>query len=65
MRFDTHTHITLTQEEVKQVIIDNLKAQGYIVSLQDVDFVITRDSTYEPPSLSHCTIIARKGGQVK
>lgn len=61
MRFDTHTHITLTQEEVKQVIIDNLKAQGYVVSLQDVDFIISGDR-YESPSLSHCTIIARKRG---
>ena len=62
MKFDTHTHITLTQEEVKQVIIDNLKAQGYTVSLQDVEFIISRDSTYEPPSLRCCSIIARKRG---
>ena len=59
MKFDTHTHITLTQEELKQVIIDNLKAQGYIVSLQDVDFIISGDR-YESPSLRFCTIIAKK-----
>lgn len=64
MKFDTHTHITLTQEELKQVIIDNLKTQGYRVSLQDVDFIISGDR-YESPSLRGCSIVARKEDGVK
>lgn len=64
MKFDTHTHITLTQEDLKQMIIDNLKAQGYRASLQDVDFIVGGDM-YESPSLRCCSIIARKEDGVK
>ena len=64
MKFDTHTHITLTQEDLKQMIIDNLKTQGYRVSLQDVDFIVGGDM-YESPSLRCCSIIARKEDGVK
>lgn len=64
MKFETHTHVTLTQEELKQIIIDNLKTQGYIANIRDIDFIISGDM-YESPTLRCCTIIARKEDKVK
>lgn len=64
MKFETHTHVTLSQEELKQIIIDNLKAQGYIANIRDIDFIVSGDM-YESPTLRCCTIIARKEDKVK
>ena len=60
MKFETHTHITITVQELKDIIISNLEAQGYAVKNEDIDFVIGGDSCYEPVHLQTCKIIARK-----
>lgn len=59
MKIETHTHITLTAPELRDIIISNLKAQGYIVKNEDIDFVIGGDA-YEPAHLHSCKIIAKK-----
>lgn len=59
MKIETHTHITLTVPELKDIIISNLKAQGYIVKYEDIDFIIGGD-VYEPAHIQSCKIIARK-----
>ena len=64
MKIDTHTHITLTQEELKKIIADNLKTQGYIADIQNIDFVINGDM-YEPQTLRYCSITARKEDEVR
>ena len=59
MKIETHTHITLTVPELKDIIISNLKAQGYAVKYEDIDFIIGGDA-YEPEHLQSCKIIAKK-----
>lgn len=59
MKIETHTHITLTVPELKDIIISNLKAQGYVVKYEDIDFMID-GGTYEPMHLQSCKIIAKK-----
>lgn len=59
MKIDAHTHITLTVLDLKDIIISNLKAQGYIVKSEDIDFIVGGD-TYDPTHLQSCNIIARK-----
>ena len=59
MKIETHTHITLTVPELKDIIISNLKAQGYTVKYEDIDFIVG-GYTYDPTHLQSCEIIARK-----
>lgn len=64
MYIDTHTHITLTAKELKEIIINKLKSDGYSVIPGDIDFVIGGDP-YEPLNLQSCKIIARKEVKIK
>ena len=59
MYIDTHTHIALTVKELKEIIIDKLKSDGYSVVPGDVDFIVGGDA-YEPLGLQSCKIVARK-----
>ena len=60
MKIETHTHITITVPELKDIIISNLKAQGYTIKYEDIDFIVGGDTSYEPAYLQNCKIIARK-----
>lgn len=59
MYIDTHTHIALTVKELKEIIIDKLKSDGYSVVPGDIDFIVGGDA-YEPLGLQSCKIVARK-----
>ena len=60
MKFDTHTHVILNNEDLKCIITKYLKEEGYQVEKPaDIQFTIVHEQ-YSEAKVSGCHIVCEK-----
>ena len=60
MKFDTHTHVILSDDDLKRIITKYLKEEGYQVEKPaDIQFSIMHEQ-YSEAKVQGCFIICKK-----
>ena len=63
MKFDTHTHVTLNDDDLKRIITKYLKEEGYQVEKPaDIQFTIVHEQ-YSEAKIKGCLVICKKEEQ--
>ena len=60
MKFDTHTHVILTNDDLKHIITKYLQEEGYRVEKPaDIQFTIVHEQ-YSDVEVRGCLIVCKK-----
>ena len=64
MQIDTHTHITLYENDLREIIVNYIKDQGFTISASDIDFKFDQGGPYDSAKFLGCTVICGKKERV-
>ena len=60
MKFDTHTHVILNNDDLKRIITKYLKEEGYRVEQPaDIQFTVAYEQ-YSDPEIQGCFVVCKK-----
>ena len=60
MKIDKHTHIELTPNDLKDIVLKYLCENGYDVLEKDIEFRVTEGSMYDCAKLRGAFIVAKE-----
>lgn len=64
MKFDTHTHVILNNDDLKHIITKYLQEEGYRVEKPaDIQFTIVQHEQYSEAEVRGCFVVCKKEGK--